>query len=503
MPRSATTSGATGAMLWNCIAMVVRARKMIAMMNQRCRKTEPVMSGASARQDPRTTTRNGGLGSMSTRRRGAGRSHAGEGVARRLLVLRGEHAHERAPDGFPRAPSEDPLGHGVPARDRAATADGDECVACRAHHLLQGALGLRRLAVEPRVADGHREGVREHLEQLALARIDGSRARPVGDDQVAHDGGVIADGTDDGALGLHALRQEIAQDHLRLVVAEGLLELHGDACGELGQIELAQNAAGDLAQDGELGHPQGLLRLLAARLFLEGARLGGDRPHLVHEAAELAGLAQLGLASGEGPAHRLLEIAAAEGLDQVLKGAVGEGVLDGVEGGVGSDHHRLDGGIHRLDALEQLDAVHPRHLDVHEYQIGMEGGEGRERRLPAVRGDDLVAGLENHPQGFPGADLVVHHQDPRAITHGWVVGRVTEKVTSARPCLTSRRPPCASRMRWLTQGPTSMRFSWTTWMGSKMRSSSSGLTSAVRDATVTRTGPAGARDDTPTAILAS
>src|SRR5215470_2687559 len=170
MPRSATTSGATGAMLWNCIAMAVRARKMIAMMNQRCRKTEPVMSGASARQDPRTTTRNGGLGSMSTRRRGAGRSHAGEGVARRLLVLRGEHAHERAPHGFPRAPSEDPLGRGVPARDRAATADGDECVACRAHHLLQGALGLRHLAVEPRVADGHREGVREHLQP----RSDGS-----------------------------------------------------------------------------------------------------------------------------------------------------------------------------------------------------------------------------------------------------------------------------------------------------------------------------------------
>src|SRR5215467_5010727 len=93
-------------------------------------------------------------------------------------------------------------------------------MASRAHHPIQGTLGLRHLAVEPRVADGHREGVREHLEQLALARIDGSRARPVGDDQVAHDGGVIADGTDDGALGLHAFGQELAQDHLGLVVAE-------------------------------------------------------------------------------------------------------------------------------------------------------------------------------------------------------------------------------------------------------------------------------------------
>src|SRR5436190_17286509 len=50
MPRSAMSSGATGAMDWNCIAMVVRARKMIPITNQRCRRTDLVMSGASAGQ---------------------------------------------------------------------------------------------------------------------------------------------------------------------------------------------------------------------------------------------------------------------------------------------------------------------------------------------------------------------------------------------------------------------------------------------------------------------
>ena len=89
-----------------------------------------------------------------------------------------------------------------------------------------------------------------------------------------------------------------------------------------------------------------------------------------------------GLAAGEGPAHRLLEIGAAEGLDQVLEGAVGEGVLDRVERGVGGDHDHLDGRIHRLDPLEELDAVHLRHLDVHEHEVGIEGGRVRERRLP-------------------------------------------------------------------------------------------------------------------------
>src|SRR6266542_1824156 len=50
MPRSAMSSGATGAMDWNCIAMVVRSRKMIPITNQRCRRTDLVMSGASAGQ---------------------------------------------------------------------------------------------------------------------------------------------------------------------------------------------------------------------------------------------------------------------------------------------------------------------------------------------------------------------------------------------------------------------------------------------------------------------
>src|SRR6266568_7065594 len=50
MPRSAMSREATGAMDWNCVAMVVRARKMIPVTNQRCRRTDRVISGVSAGQ---------------------------------------------------------------------------------------------------------------------------------------------------------------------------------------------------------------------------------------------------------------------------------------------------------------------------------------------------------------------------------------------------------------------------------------------------------------------
>src|SRR6185503_8703143 len=143
----------------------------------------------------------------------------------------------------------------------------------------------------------------------------------------------------------------------------------------------------------------------------------------------------------------------------------------------------LDTPVDGLDPAQQLDAVHLRHLDVHEDEVGMERPKRSQRRLAAVRGGDVVPRLQDHAEGLPGPHLVVHHEDPRAIGHAVIPGTPGSravKVTSARPCRTSSRPPCASMMRWLTHGPTSIRFSWTTWIGSKMRWSSSDRTSAVR-----------------------
>src|SRR5262249_23692143 len=110
-------------------------------------------------------------------------------------------------------------------------------------------------------------------------------------------------------------------------------------------------------------------------------------------------------------------------------------------------------------------AVHLRHLDIHEDEVGMERPERPQRRLAAVRGGDVVAGLEDHAEGLPPSPLVVHPADPRPVAPAGcpvTPGSSAVNVPSARPCGPSSRPPCASMMRWLTHGPTSIRFSWTT-----------------------------------------
>src|SRR5206468_2388224 len=156
-----------------------------------------------------------------------------------------------------------------------------------------------------------------------------------------------------------------------------------------------------------------------------------------------------------------------------------------------------------LDPLQELDAVHVRHLDVHEDEVGMEGGEGLQGRLAAVRGCDVIAGFEDHAQRLARSQFVVDHQDAGTLAHARAATSDAVKLTSPRPCLTSSRPPCASTMRWLTHGPTSIRFSWTTWMGSKSPRNSSARTSAEREATVTRSRSSGSRREIDTAILAS
>src|SRR3989442_4544095 len=48
-----------------------------------------------------------------------------------------------------------------------------------------------------------------------------------------------------------------------------------------------------------------------------------------------------------------------------------------------------------------------------------------------------VVWLEDHPQGLPRADLVVHHENAGALAHKSAPGSVAAKLTSARPCLRS------------------------------------------------------------------
>src|SRR5260370_40194116 len=89
-----------------------------------------------------------------------------------------------------------------------------------------------------------------------------------------------------------------------------------------------------------------------------------------------------------------------------------------------------------------VEAVQLRQLDVHEYQIGMEGAERLQRSLAALRGGDLVARLEDHAQGLARSHLVVDDEHPRTVAHGCPdAGSDAVKRTSPRASLACSRPP--------------------------------------------------------------
>ena len=65
-----------------------------------------------------------------------------------------------------------------------------------------------------------------------------------------------------------------------------------------------------------------------------------------------------------------------------------------------------------LDALARLEAVHPRHHDVEEHQIGLLRLERLDRVDSVRRLEDLVAlRLELHPDGFHVRRVVVDNED--------------------------------------------------------------------------------------------
>ncbi len=144
---------------------------------------------------------------------------------------------------------------------------------------------------------------------------------------------------------------------------------------------------------------------------------------------------------GEGPLCGLLELPRREWLHQVVHRAESHRPLDRVERRVGRDHHDLHAGIDRLDALEELDAVHPRHLHVHEDHVRAEPGQDRQHLLAAPGREDLVARLEDHADGLARALLVVHDQYARFGHAGAPPGfRLTDGFAAASGRSGSRPP---------------------------------------------------------------
>ena len=336
----------------------------------------------------------------------AGQAPLGVGIVRHRQQRRDGPAH-----GVRGAQPEDTLGRGIPAFHPVVTVHRDDRVTRGVDELFERALGGGDLRIEPRVTDGDGEVLGQHLEQLALAAIDRPARGAIVHHQVAERAARVTNGAHhDG----RALGRRRAVDDADRVVVERAPELIGDGRRHLAQIELTHDRARHLAQDRELRDAQRLLGRLAPRRFLELARLGRQRAHLLDQARHLPAGALVGLTALHSPPNHLLKVLPRERLDQVLEGAMAEGQLDRLQRRVGRDHHDLDGGIDPLDAAQDLEAVDLRHLDVEDDQVGPELGQLIERAARAVGRLDLVVRLEDHAQRFTRAHLVVDDEDPGA-----------------------------------------------------------------------------------------
>jgi hypothetical protein len=79
---------------------------------------------------------------------------------------------------------------------------------------------------------------------------------------------------------------------------------------------------------------------------------------------------------------------------------------------VAADHHHHGGVVDLADLGERLQPVHPRHLDVHEGDVGAELAEDLDGLEGAAGGAHLVVFVfEQLVEDAPDPLLVVHHKD--------------------------------------------------------------------------------------------
>src|SRR5207244_11516090 len=173
--------------------------------------------------------------------------------------------------------------------------------------LLERALGVGDLAVEPRVAERDGEVLREHLQQLPRARIDGAAGGAVVNQQPAQRALGVADGArDDDAAGARNRWRRLRRDR-HDVVAEAGVQLAGHGGGDRLVVELADDRARDLAQDRQLGDAQRLLDALTLRRFFQLARLGAEPAHLLDQPRDLPARTQLGLPAQQRAPHAVFQ----------------------------------------------------------------------------------------------------------------------------------------------------------------------------------------------------
>ena len=163
------------------------------------------------------------------------------------VVAAREQVGDRPADRLRRREAEDALGRGVPALDAILRRDGDDGVAGGGDELLERSLGVGDLPIQPRVPERDGQVLGQHLEELALPRIDRAPGRAIVDDEVPERPLAIVDGARHGrGVGRIEVDRQLGDDR-DTVVAERGPDLLGDRGRYPLRIELSDDRAGDLA----------------------------------------------------------------------------------------------------------------------------------------------------------------------------------------------------------------------------------------------------------------
>ena len=119
--------------------------------------------------------------------------------------------------------------------------------------------------------------------------------------------------------------------------------------------------------------------------------------------------------------HHVVQVVGIDRLRDVVEGAFLQGLDCGVHGGEGRDHDDNDVLACLPDALQELNAVHAGHLDIHKHDV-----PGACLQLPqcgggAFRGVNAEAVLpEPFAERFADDELVVHHKyADLTFVHSW------------------------------------------------------------------------------------
>jgi hypothetical protein len=114
--------------------------------------------------------------------------------------------------------------------------------------------------------------------------------------------------------------------------------------------------------------------------------------------------------------HHQRELLGIEGLHQVVVGPLLHGGHRGVDGGVGGHDHEGDVGLDLLRLVEDLEPVHPGHLEIRDDDGPALGLQPLHRARAVGRQHHRVAVLlQPAAQRLADDLLVVHHQDPRPL----------------------------------------------------------------------------------------